>query len=141
MNEVADEKSCSSVLFFEARKRQDLYLWLVRAGARGEAQQLLASATYRLVRAQPAQHCRADSLHLLLLHGQCQLLVCPPTGLNTFPLSSVFPVVLLVMVGAGRLLLNVQAKAPDGPTAKFLVLNVHTMDELKLTGNHLKGSR
>jgi hypothetical protein len=34
-----------------------------------------------------------------------------------------------------------QAKSPDGPTVKFLVQNVHTMDELKLTGNHLKGSR
>lgn len=33
------------------------------------------------------------------------------------------------------------AKTPGGPTAKFLVQNVHTMDELKLTGNHLKGSR
>ncbi|WIA41576.1 hypothetical protein OEZ86_008940 [Tetradesmus obliquus] len=61
INEVAEEKGCSSVLFFEARKRQDLYLWM--------------------------------------------------------------------------------AKSPDGPTVKFLVLNVHTMDELKLTGNHLKGSR
>jgi len=30
---------------------------------------------------------------------------------------------------------------PKGPTAKFLVRNVHTMDELKLTGNCLKGSR
>ncbi|KAF8056759.1 BRIX1-1 [Scenedesmus sp. PABB004] len=61
INEVAEEKGCSSALFFESRKRQDLYLWM--------------------------------------------------------------------------------AKAPDGPTAKFLVLNVHTMDELKLTGNHLRGSR
>lgn len=31
--------------------------------------------------------------------------------------------------------------APHGPSAKFLVENVHTMDELKLTGNCLKGSR
>ncbi|KAJ9601757.1 hypothetical protein L9F63_000049 [Diploptera punctata] len=30
---------------------------------------------------------------------------------------------------------------PDGPSAKFLVQNVHTMAELKLTGNCLKGSR
>ncbi|XP_022807875.1 ribosome biogenesis protein BRX1 homolog [Stylophora pistillata] len=30
---------------------------------------------------------------------------------------------------------------PQGPSAKFLVENVHTMDELKLTGNALKGSR
>ncbi|XP_028403595.1 ribosome biogenesis protein BRX1 homolog [Dendronephthya gigantea] len=30
---------------------------------------------------------------------------------------------------------------PHGPSAKFLVENVHTMDELKLTGNCLKGSR
>lgn len=29
INEVAEEKGCSSVLFFEARKRQDLYLWMV----------------------------------------------------------------------------------------------------------------
>ncbi|KAG0464002.1 hypothetical protein HPP92_020071 [Vanilla planifolia] len=30
---------------------------------------------------------------------------------------------------------------PDGPSVKFLVNAVHTMEELKLTGNHLKGSR
>lgn len=30
---------------------------------------------------------------------------------------------------------------PDGPSAKFLVENVHTMEELKLTGNCLQGSR
>ena len=62
INEVADERSCSSVLFFEARKRgADSYLWL--------------------------------------------------------------------------------ARAPDGPSVKFLVTGVHTMAELKLTGNHMRGSR
>ncbi|KAK4051343.1 Ribosome biogenesis protein brx1 [Microbotryomycetes sp. JL201] len=33
------------------------------------------------------------------------------------------------------------AKAPNGPSVRFHVLNVHTMDELKMTGNCLKGSR
>lgn len=33
------------------------------------------------------------------------------------------------------------AKAPNGPSIRFHVLNIHTMDELKLTGNCLKGSR
>ena len=33
------------------------------------------------------------------------------------------------------------SKVPHGPSAKFLVQNLHTMDELKLTGNHLKGAR
>ena len=33
------------------------------------------------------------------------------------------------------------AKTPHGPSYKFLVQNVHTMDELKMTGNCLKGSR
>ncbi|QCD85979.1 ribosome biogenesis protein BRX1 [Vigna unguiculata] len=33
------------------------------------------------------------------------------------------------------------AKCPSGPSVKFLVSAVHTMEELKLTGNHLKGSR
>ncbi|GMH76357.1 hypothetical protein TL16_g07054 [Triparma laevis f. inornata] len=30
---------------------------------------------------------------------------------------------------------------PNGPSAKFHLTNIHTMDELKLTGNSLKGSR
>ncbi|KAJ4886540.1 Ribosomal RNA processing Brix domain protein [Raphanus sativus] len=32
-------------------------------------------------------------------------------------------------------------ESPSGPSVKFLVNAVHTMEELKLTGNHLKGSR
>jgi ribosome biogenesis protein BRX1 len=32
-------------------------------------------------------------------------------------------------------------KSPQGPSGKFLVRNVHTTAELKLTGNHLRGSR
>lgn len=33
------------------------------------------------------------------------------------------------------------AKVPSGPSIRFLCSNVHTMAELKLSGNHLKGSR
>ncbi|RHZ10647.1 hypothetical protein DYB26_003802 [Aphanomyces astaci] len=33
------------------------------------------------------------------------------------------------------------SRTPTGPSAKFLVQNVHTMDELKMTGNALMGSR
>jgi ribosome biogenesis protein BRX1 len=33
------------------------------------------------------------------------------------------------------------SKTPNGPSIKMLVLNVHTMEELRMTGNHLKGSR
>ena len=33
------------------------------------------------------------------------------------------------------------SKTPNGPSAKLYVQNVHTMDELKMTGNCLKGSR
>lgn len=33
------------------------------------------------------------------------------------------------------------AKTPNGPSAKFLVQNVHTLAEVKLVGNCLKGSR
>lgn len=32
-------------------------------------------------------------------------------------------------------------RTPHGPTAKFHVVNIHTMDELKLTGNCMLGSR
>ncbi|GAA5857804.1 hypothetical protein JCM8547_005987 [Rhodosporidiobolus lusitaniae] len=33
------------------------------------------------------------------------------------------------------------AKSPNGPSVRFHVLNLHTMDEMKMTGNCLKGSR
>ena len=33
------------------------------------------------------------------------------------------------------------SKTPNGPSLKMHVQNVHTMDELKMTGNCLKGSR
>nr|AFK42952.1 unknown [Lotus japonicus] len=33
------------------------------------------------------------------------------------------------------------SKTPNGPSVKFLVQNIHTMAEVKLTGNCLKGSR
>ncbi|KAH8157212.1 hypothetical protein CIB48_g11036 [Xylaria polymorpha] len=33
------------------------------------------------------------------------------------------------------------SKAPNGPTCKFLVSNIHTMEELAFSGNCLKGSR
>ncbi|KAI8826367.1 Brix domain-containing protein, partial [Chytriomyces cf. hyalinus JEL632] len=33
------------------------------------------------------------------------------------------------------------SRTPNGPSVKFLVQSVHTMDELRMTGNCLKGSR
>jgi ribosome biogenesis protein BRX1 len=64
VNDIAEMRSCNTVLLLECRKRQDCYMWLGRVG------------------------------------GQAQ-----------------------------------------GPTVKFHVTNVHTMDELRLTGNCMKGSR
>ena len=61
LNEIAELYNCNNVLFFEARKHQDLYLRL--------------------------------------------------------------------------------SKPPNGPTIKFYIQNLHTMDELNFTGNCLKGSR
>uniref|UniRef100_A0A671X8X3 Ribosome biogenesis protein BRX1 homolog n=1 Tax=Sparus aurata TaxID=8175 RepID=A0A671X8X3_SPAAU len=61
INEVCEMKNCNKCLFFEAKKKQDLYMWI--------------------------------------------------------------------------------ANSPHGPSAKFLVQNVHTLAELKMTGNCLKGSR
>lgn len=61
LNEVAELYNCNNVFFFEARKHQDLYLWV--------------------------------------------------------------------------------SKPPNGPTVKFYVQNMHTLEELNFTGNCLKGSR
>ncbi|XP_037548477.1 ribosome biogenesis protein BRX1 homolog [Nematolebias whitei] len=61
VNEVCDIKNCNKCIFFEAKKKQDLYMWI--------------------------------------------------------------------------------ANSPHGPSAKFLVQNIHTLAEIKMTGNCLKGSR
>lgn len=61
LNEVAELYNCNNIFFFEARKHQDLYLWM--------------------------------------------------------------------------------SKPPNGPTLKFYIQNMHTLDELNFTGNCLKGSR
>ncbi|KAK7069402.1 Ribosome biogenesis protein BRX1, partial [Halocaridina rubra] len=61
INEMAEMKNCNKCIYFEGRKKKDLYMWI--------------------------------------------------------------------------------ANVPQGPSVKFLVLNVHTMLELKLTGNCLRGSR
>jgi ribosome biogenesis protein BRX1 len=61
VNDIAQIKGCGATMFFEVRKRRDLFLWL--------------------------------------------------------------------------------ARTPHGPSVKFHVVNVHTMDELRLTGNCLRGSR
>eukprot|EP01085_Mycamoeba_gemmipara_P000487 Mycagemm_TRINITY_DN10387_c0_g5::TRINITY_DN10387_c0_g5_i1::g.487::m.487 type:complete len:327 gc:universal TRINITY_DN10387_c0_g5_i1:103-1083(+) len=61
INEIAEIKSCDACIFFEVRKKQDLYLWF--------------------------------------------------------------------------------SKTPNGPSVKFFAHNVHTMDELNMTGNCMLGSR
>ncbi|KAM6986351.1 ribosome biogenesis protein BRX1 homolog [Aplochiton taeniatus] len=61
INEVCEIKNCNKCIFFEAKKKQDLYMWI--------------------------------------------------------------------------------SNCPHGPSAKFLVQNIHTLAELKMTGNCLKGSR
>ncbi|EHB08012.1 Brix domain-containing protein 2 [Heterocephalus glaber] len=61
INEVCEMKNCNKCIYFEAKKNQDLYMWL--------------------------------------------------------------------------------SNSPHGPSAKFLVQNIHTLAELKMTGNCLKGSR
>ncbi len=61
LNELAELYNCNNIMYFEARKHQDLYMWL--------------------------------------------------------------------------------SKPPNGPTIKFYIQNLHTMEELNFTGNCLKGSR
>ncbi|XP_067883095.1 ribosome biogenesis protein BRX1 homolog [Heterodontus francisci] len=61
INEICEMKNCNKCVYFEAKKKQDLYVWI--------------------------------------------------------------------------------SNVPHGPSAKFLIQNIHTLDELKMTGNCLKGSR
>lgn len=71
INDIAEIRSCNTVLYLECRKHQDAYMWMGRTSGGGD-------------------NPNANSV---------------------------------------------------GPSAKFHVSNVHTMDELRLTGNCMRGSR
>ena len=43
--------------------------------------------------------------------------------------------------GVDRTFTSGSAKCPNGPSVRFQLVNSHTMDELKMVGNCLKGSR
>ena len=81
VNEIADMRGCTSILFLECRKKMDAYLWI------GHTHHQSTSTT--------------------------------TSGTTT----------------------TTTTNTTSGPSAKFLVENIHTMDELKLTGNCMKGSR
>ena len=84
-------QGCGNVVFFEARKKQDLYLWLAKTP-------------------------EGPSVKFLALNGA-------QTSVHAFvPLTS--------------LPLHVKKRAVSA-----ICCAVHTMAELKLSGNHLKGSR
>ena len=76
IGDIAEMRSCTTVLFLECRKRMDAYLWVGRTG---------------------------------ITAGNAGGGAVPP--------------------------------AMQGPSVRFEVTNVHTMDELRLTGNCMKGSR
>lgn len=80
INEICEMKNCNKCIYFETRKRRDLYMWLANI----ERLVFFYSIYY------------LNSTQLLFFRG---------------------------------------------PSAKFLVQNVHTTGELKLSGNCLKGSR
>ena len=95
-------QGCSSVVFFEARKRKDLYLWVAKAPEgpsvkfhveNGEGRPFIAAVTAAMQRT-PCCELGTCNLHPLLRDMTDQVLPA-----------------------------------------------VHTMAELKLSGNHLKGSR
>jgi ribosome biogenesis protein BRX1 len=80
VNDIAELRSCNTVLFLECRKHTDCYLWISRTAAGGTT---------------------------------------------------------VTSTGAD----GVARGGAMGPSVRFLVTNIHTMDELRLTGNCLKGSR
>lgn len=87
INEIAEMKSCTTCLFFEVRKRKDLYLWMSKTPL-------------------------GPSVKFYVLNGMRNV-VFQHSITSRVSLSSIV----------------------------VLSIAVHTMDELRLTGNCLKGSR
>jgi ribosome biogenesis protein BRX1 len=97
INEVADLKGTSSVLFFEARKHKDLYLWAAKTPNGPSVKFHVTNSKYAVLNRGLDKQISHQSLRLLLK--------------------------------------SYNSKSPT------CVCAVHTMAELKLSGNHLKGSR
>jgi ribosome biogenesis protein BRX1 len=90
INEICDMKSCNNCIFFECRKKQDLFMWVVRAP-------------------------HGPSMKFRVLNGTLisYVILCMRSSFHCNP----------------------------SPSFPFSATIVHTMDELKFTGNSLKGSR
>ncbi len=179
--QVADLKGCSSVLFFEARKKQDCYLWVAKTPSGPCAKFHVANGVesgsgvrIRSVRRHEsnpsARCCMHDSrsgyspaLRLPSMHSaaaRCILPLsdsskCPPQGLSAVGFQAAYSM-------TREQSLRLHPSQPDlAPTPHHAIAGicrddlhcsqtrrlcraasaVHTMAELKLSGNHLKGSR
>jgi hypothetical protein len=121
-DQVCDLKNCTSALFFEGRKKQDLYLWASKTPAGPSAKFLVQVG---VVAASVGGRRRfADGWNRLVVGCAGPRTDCAPDQMH--PTDSK-PTDSKSQPNLNRI----------QPTHQ----NVHTMDELKLTGNHLKGSR
>ncbi len=112
------------MLYFEARKHKDLYLWAAKSPAgpsvkfhvtNGAGGAAYGIQTMSCLGGGAARQPTCQAPHQKRCEGRCKA---------TFHLASVL-----------RLIKSQRLKSQHMPPA------VHTLEELKLSGNHLKGSR
>ncbi|KAL6071434.1 Ribosome biogenesis protein brx1 [Balamuthia mandrillaris] len=123
VREVADLNNCNNVIFFEARKRQELFMWLAKTPNGPSAKFLVLNSS--VLRLSLSLSSLSSASLLLLCFSFSLLLLCCFSPLLLVSFSC-----LLLFQWFGNYL-----KTTDKHTI------VHTMDELKLTGNCLWGSR
>lgn len=118
INEICEMKNCNNCIFFEVRKKQDLFMWLVKAP-------------------------NGPSIKFQVLNGSLPtssddifLPIFDPKMVNKF----LFSVACFHLAMVGRLRSIVSHVRTTFFKLTFSCL-VHTMMELKFTGNCLKGSR
>ena len=150
--EICEMKNCNNCLYFEMRKKQDLYLWLGKMPhgptIKFHVQNSKSSWKGCLL-------CKYFLTHFLRLLTPCagaewwfetiSVCVCLffERGEYALPIEACF-VVLLVLLPERLATCSASyiAVLTRHRTESMVVLpTVHTMDELKMSGNALKGSR
>jgi hypothetical protein len=123
-------QGCTSAMFFEARKRKDCYLWLSKVPSG-------PTAKFLIVNGAPAAIISRFVVLLPRLSSCHGVLSCAPAPVHwltcgTQPALQLDYQLICSCIGSCE-----RARQPAASAATA----VHTMAELKLSGNHLKGSR
>jgi len=140
LNEVCELKNCNNCIFFECKKKRDLYLWVAKVPTGPSIKFLVLNGTLHFYDLLPHVTDALVAQTFSLIYRLCWISVpccknCNQTWFYvTYPCGHLHLFLLWELEAFYCIHHAINWPSPLTPTA-------HTKDELKFTGNCLKGSR